>query len=144
MRFLFLALLTLTVCMTSCGNIDDTDGKIGNEAKETENTESVADKAKELMEDASDAADRITDDMKGVVSSSFSEAKRITAEQAQSVAFFDAGKSFGEVTVYKSYLYNDDGREYYDVEFADNETMFEYEIDSVSADILKKERNNIK
>ena len=43
MKNILFILLTVTVFMTSCGNIEDTDGKIGNESKETENTENIKD-----------------------------------------------------------------------------------------------------
>lgn len=144
MKNILFILLTVTVFMTSCGNIEDTDGKIGNESKETENTENIKDKAEDIMDDASDAVDDVKDEMTDAVSSSVSDVKRITTEQAQSVAFSDAGKTCSEVTIYKTYLYNDKGRVYYDVEFADDHTMFEYEIDSVSANILKKEQSSVK
>lgn len=152
MKYIILMLLTLTVFMTSCGNVDDTDGKIGNESNETtDGTENIKDKASDMMDDATDGASDIMDDMTdafdkatGALSGKVLGITRLTTEQAQSAALSDAGCATRDVTFYKTYLHNEDGRVYYDVEFATAEIMYEYEIDSVSGDVLKREESVVK
>ncbi len=151
MKYLLLILLTLTVFMTSCGNVEDSDGKIGNEREEVTDTENVKDKASDMAEDSKDGASDIMDDMTdafdkatGALSGKVLGVTRLTTEQAQSAALSDAGCSGRDVTFYKTYLHNVDGRVYYDVEFATGRTMYEYEIDSVSGNVLKREESEIK
>ncbi|MBQ8697217.1 MAG: hypothetical protein IJ519_05800 [Clostridia bacterium] len=147
MKYIILLFLTLTVLFTSCGNVDDTDGKIGNEQKETENTENIKDKAEEMMTDASEKVEDMTDkmsDVTGAVSGGVTGIKRLTTEQAQSAALTDAGCSTREATFYKTYLRSESGRVYYDVEFAVGEKMYDYEIDSLTGNVLKREESAIK
>lgn len=152
MRYLILMLLTLTVFMTACGNVDDTDGKIGNESNETtDGTENIKDKASDVMDDATDKASDMMDDMSdafndatGALSGRVLGLTRLTTEQAQFAALSDAGFSAKDVTFYKTYLHNEDGRVYYDVEFATAQTMYDYEIDSVSGNVLKREESVVK
>ena len=162
MKYLLLILLTLSVFMASCGNVNDTDGKIGNEKEETAATDSVKDKASDAVKDAtdgaSDAVKDVTDgasDMMDDVSDAFDKATgalsgevlgitRLTTDQAQYAALSDAGFISRDVTFYKTYLHNTDGRVYYDVEFATSDAMYDYEIDSLSGDILKREERTLR
>ena len=63
----------------------------------------------------------------------------ISETDAKNTALADAGVDASSVTVQKLSLDWDDGRVVYDVEFYDLQTTYEYEIDAVSGEIVKRE-----
>ena len=63
----------------------------------------------------------------------------ISETDAKNTALADAGVDASSVTVQKLSLDWDDGRVVYDVEFYDLQTTYEYEIDAVSGEVVKRE-----
>ncbi len=63
----------------------------------------------------------------------------ISETEARDTALADAGLSASAVTVQKLSLDWEDGRVVYDVEFYDQKTTYEYEIDATSGEIVKRE-----
>ena len=65
----------------------------------------------------------------------------LTEEQAKQIALEDAGLSADAVTFLRVKLDRDDGRSVYDVEFYQNQTEYDYEIDAASGKILSSDRD---
>lgn len=63
----------------------------------------------------------------------------ISETEARDAALADAGVDASSVTVQKLSLDWEDGRVVYDVEFYDQKTTYEYEIDATSGEIVKRE-----
>lgn len=68
-----------------------------------------------------------------------SSAKYIGSEKAIAIALSDAGLAKKNVRITKAELDNDDGTMVYEIEFVSKGMEYEYDIDAVSGDILKKE-----
>ena len=60
-------------------------------------------------------------------------------QQAQSSALSDAGHTAKNVTFVKSYLENDNGREYYNIKFTTESGEFDYQIDAYTGAVTSKE-----
>ncbi len=67
----------------------------------------------------------------------------ITLENAKEKALKDAGLSASEVTFKKTKLDNDDGELIYDIDFCTSTLEYEYEIDSITGDIISKSTEKI-
>ncbi len=63
----------------------------------------------------------------------------IGTEKAKEIALADAGLTAAQVRYNKAKLDREDGRMVYEVEFARGQMEYEYEIDAVSGDIVKKD-----
>ena len=68
-----------------------------------------------------------------------SSANYIGSKKAIAIALSDAGLSKNNVHITKAELDNDDGTMVYEIEFVSKGMEYEYDIDAVSGDILKKE-----
>lgn len=67
-------------------------------------------------------------------------ADTISKEDAEQVVFDDAGVTRDQVTAWdKSELDTDDNRQIWEIEFDIDATEYEYDIDAVTGEILKKE-----
>lgn len=68
----------------------------------------------------------------------------ITAEEAESIALKDAGVTAKEATGMRTHSDRDDGRNYFDVQFAvkdgQSTTLYEYDIDAKSGTVISKEK----
>ena len=166
-KFLMLILLALSfaLCLNSCGKgkVDDTDGFIGNEENEIKDdandikndvkdgVDDVVDGAKDAADDVKDAVDgdnknnSASDDGSKKSSASISDvigtsaSGRINMDQAKNAALSDAGVAAKEATFYKSYLQNDNGREYYDIAFRSSGSEYDYEIDAYTGQVLDRQ-----
>ncbi len=65
-------------------------------------------------------------------------------ESAKSIALADAGVQASNASFTKSKLSRDSGREVYDIEFYTADCEYNYEIDAVSGNIIKKKSKTIK
>ncbi len=66
----------------------------------------------------------------------------ITSAEAESIALKSGGVSIGSVKYIHSYIDNDDGKIVYEVEFAVNNTKYEYKIDINNGTILEQDIDN--
>lgn len=68
----------------------------------------------------------------------------ISAEEAETIALKDAGVTAEEATGMRTHSDRDDGRKYFDVQFAvkdeQSTTLYEYEIDAKSGTVVSKEK----
>ena len=71
----------------------------------------------------------------------FAASDYISREKAMEIALADAGTAESSVRFVRSDLDRDDGRMIYDVEFYDDGTEYDYEIDAYTGDILSKDRD---
>ena len=71
-------------------------------------------------------------------------AQVISLADAKEIAFNDAGVNEASVTVKKAELDKDDHEKDYDIEFYNNTTKWEYEIDAFTGKIIDKEAEKIK
>lgn len=104
---------------------------------------------REAEQDAMDDEDRYkAQQLSGNTSSgtssgttSSSTSSYIGAEKAKSIALNHAGVSAGSAYMEKAELDRDDGRTVYEVEFKSGGMEYDYEIDAVSGNILKAEKD---
>lgn len=68
------------------------------------------------------------------------QSQTITAEQAASIAYSEAGVEASDVTSLKTKLDWDDGIRIYEVEFVSGDTRYEYELDAANGSIRKSEQ----
>jgi len=66
-------------------------------------------------------------------------ADSITVEQAKAIAFKDAGVNADQVKYVKTEMERDDGLIYYEVEFYNDKSEYDYEIDAKSGVIMEKD-----
>lgn len=78
------------------------------------------------------------------VSSAAASEETIGEEKAKSLALTHAGRKEGEVSNLSVKLDRDDGRYEYDVKFTYENTKYEYEIDAVSGEIYKAQKDEKK
>ncbi len=64
---------------------------------------------------------------------------KITLESAKDIALKDVGVKAADATFTKAKLDRDDGKDVYDIEFYTSDREYEYEIDAVSGNIIKRE-----
>ncbi len=65
-------------------------------------------------------------------------AASVTAEQAQEIALSDAGLTADEVTGLKVEADRDNGKAYFDVQFYEGNTEYDYDIDAENGAIIEK------
>ncbi|MCI8331372.1 MAG: hypothetical protein HFE78_00890 [Clostridiales bacterium] len=68
---------------------------------------------------------------------------RLNLEEAKQVALRDAGQPAKEATFLKCYLENENGREYYAVEFNAADTEYDYKIDAYTGRVIQKEQESL-
>ena len=135
MKRVWILLLLVCLSVSACKDVDVT-GEKAFFATVEEVVGKMGGKFVKFVDGLSESVSKIYDKVTTV--------NRITGDVALAVALGDAGCAKGDVILYKNYLCNDNGSVYYDIEFKNAENMFEYEVDSVNGNILKKEINSLK
>lgn len=140
-KTLIIMLAALTLTLGSCGNVNDTDGKIGNEKAESTTGEGAMEKASELSSDIMEGAQDIKETVEKAVDDVMNEnvqagsTPRLTADQAKLAAVADADLALKEAQFSRCYLNSG----YYDIEFTSAGALYNYAIDSYTGAVLRRE-----
>lgn len=140
-RTLIIILAVLALLLVSCGNVNDTDGKIGNEKAESTTGDGAMEKASEMASDIMGGAEDIKETVKKAVDDVMNEnvqagsTPRLTADEAKLAAVADMDLALKEAKFSRCYLNGD----WYDIEFASAGALYNYAIDSYTGAVLRRE-----